>query len=136
MSTIDVKSNDIPINPPLRPDFDNTPNDERPPEEIERWWNRPYIVTDTFEDQGDSTYDEYVARMRSYGDEPSRIREQWEADKAEHRRKWFEWFPDGIRCEVRCLDGGCWDRSTTWGVFPTLEEAMECARNRTMHWGD
>lgn len=28
----------IPINPVLRDDFDVTPNDERPTDEIEQWW--------------------------------------------------------------------------------------------------
>lgn len=30
--------------------------------------------------------------------------------------------------EVRCLDGGAWDRSTNWGKFPTIEEAVGRAK--------
>jgi hypothetical protein len=29
--------------------------------------------------------------------------------------------------DVRCLDGGAWDRPTCWGMFATLEEALACA---------
>lgn len=32
-----------------------------------------------------------------------------------------------VRYDVRCLDGGAWDRPTWWGGFPTLEEALACA---------
>jgi hypothetical protein len=118
----------IPINPPLPAAFDDTPNDERSPEEIARWWAQPYIVPDTFDDQGDNSYDEYVARMKSYGDEPGRSRAEWEADKATHRQNWFVWFPSGIRYEVRRLDGGAWDRATSHGIFSTLDEALACAQ--------
>jgi hypothetical protein len=31
------------------------------------------------------------------------------------------------RFDVRCLDGGAWDRPTCWGMFATLEEATACA---------
>lgn len=32
--------------------------------------------------------------------------------------------------DVRCLDGGCWDRTTWWGAFETLEEALAYAKDR------
>lgn len=32
------------------------------------------------------------------------------------------------RYDVRCLDFGCWDRPTCWGMFGTLAEAVECCR--------
>lgn len=34
------------INPVLPEMFDQTPNDERSREEKDRWWDRPYIVSD------------------------------------------------------------------------------------------
>ncbi len=37
-------------------------------------------------------------------------------------------WPAGVRFDVRCLDGGAWDRSTVWGMFGTLSAAVECAR--------
>ena len=38
-----------------------------------------------------------------------------------------EHWPNGIRFDVRCLDGGAWDRSTNRGQFATLEEAIQRA---------
>lgn len=35
-------------------------------------------------------------------------------------------WPSETRYTVHCLDGGAWDRPTTWGWFDTLDEAMEC----------
>jgi len=30
---------------------------------------------------------------------------------------------------VLCLDGGAWDRPTTWGVFDSLDDAVNCAKS-------
>lgn len=40
---------------------------------------------------------------------------------------WLRDWPDGTRYDVRCLDGGAWDRSTVWGCFGTEVEAIVCA---------
>lgn len=32
--------------------------------------------------------------------------------------------PKFVAYAVRCLDGGAWDRSTIWGMFGTIEEAV------------
>ena len=42
--------------------------------------------------------------------------------------KFLEAWPGGVRYDVRCLDGGAWDRTTAWGWFATLDEAVECAK--------
>jgi len=34
----------------------------------------------------------------------------------------------GGRVTVRCLDGGAWDRSTWWGSFDTIAEAVAFAK--------
>jgi hypothetical protein len=39
---------EIPFNPKLPPDFDDTPNERRPPSH-QRWWHQPFIVTVTVE---------------------------------------------------------------------------------------
>ena len=39
--------------------------------------------------------------------------------------KWLDAWPSGTRYDVRCLDGGAWDRSTNWGCFSSLEEALK-----------
>lgn len=91
----------IPVNPRLPKNFDCTPNEDRPDSHM-KWWNRPYIQTYTLESFGD--VDE------------------------EFKRKWMESWPTGTRYDLRCLDGGAWDRSTWYGSFKTLEEAMEAGK--------
>ena len=41
---------------------------------------------------------------------------------------WLKHWPSGTRYDVRCLDGGAWDRPTCWGMFASLQEALECAK--------
>jgi hypothetical protein len=91
----------IPINPNLPANFEDCPNDLRPASH-RRWWYRPFIVTYTAE------------RM---GIEPG----------TDAERAWLKAWPEGTRYEVRCLDGGAWDRSTRVGAFATLAEAEACA---------
>lgn len=93
-------SNRVPINPVLPKNFSNTPNGARPASHL-RWWNRPFIQTYTTDD---------MCRT--------------DADRA----RWLKAWPSGTRYDVRCLDGGAWDRPTCWGMFNTLDEAMQCAR--------
>jgi hypothetical protein len=117
------------INPALPEDFDNTPNDERSHKETAFWWNRPFILTDTLDLK---SYDDYIARARENADPELGFiwveREEWNADQMLHKRNWLHHFPSGTRYMVRCLDGGAWDRSTNWGVFPTLDLALNCVR--------
>lgn len=105
----------IPINPKLPRDFDNTPNNRRPRSHL-RWWNRPYIETLSVED---------LERDYAQASEPDTAREYWQR---EGRAKWLAAWPSGTRYDVRCLDGGAWDRSTNRGQFATLEEALAVAR--------
>ncbi|WP_418069343.1 hypothetical protein [Ralstonia pseudosolanacearum] len=113
------------VNPTLPKLFDQTPNEDRPPAQA-KWWNLPYVVTMTVEDWDRM----YADRMDEYAEAG---RKHW----AEARPKWMEAWPSGTRYETRCLDGGAWDRSTSWGMFATLEEALACARAGSWrgHWG-
>ncbi len=100
------------INPVLPKGFDVTPNDERPASH-QKWWNRSYIVSETVE-----ALDRfYGGRTDEYADAG---RKHWE----QARPKWLATYPTGIRYEVRCLDGGAWDRSTWRGSFATLDAAL------------
>lgn len=38
------------------------------------------------------------------------------------------------RYDVRCLDGGAWDRPTCWGMFATLAEAVALAKGGKAVW--
>lgn len=78
---------DMPVDPELPPDFDNTPNEERSTEELDAWWDRPFAQT-----RADGTLD------------------------------------------VRCLDGGSWDRATFYGTAETLEAARLLARTKLAKW--
>jgi len=122
--------NGIPVNPNLPEDFDNTDNESRPVSH-QRWWHKPYILTDEW--KGES-WEQYRDRLALGGYEPDHTPEAWAELQADMKAKWFESFPSGVRYEVRCLDGGSWDRSTWWGNFATLEQALECAR-KGRSWG-
>lgn len=104
------------IDPILPRNFDSTPNEKRPDSQT-KWWGFPFIVTMTVE--------EWDAMYAKRSDEHAEAgRKHWE----EARPKWMEAWPTGTRYETRCLDGGAWDRSTSWGMFPTVEAAVECAK--------
>jgi len=117
----------VPVNPELPDDFDITPNSERPAEQIEKWWDQPFIRTVDWEDMTES-YEDYQERMKDCGGEP-KSRLEFEADKAERKEDWYQSWPSGTRYDVRCLDGGAWDRSTNWGMVASLEAALEIAIN-------
>jgi hypothetical protein len=96
----------IPINSKLPRNFSCTANEDRPASH-QKWWHVPYIQT-----------------------QESFMKNATAEDKA----KWLEAWPSGTRYDVRCLDGGAWDRPTCWGMFKTLEEAEACARTGPS-WG-
>lgn len=103
------------INPKLPEGFASTSNDWRPPSH-RKWWGLPYIETTSVEDM-DSYYAERIDEWAEEG------RKHW----AENRPGWLAAWPSGTRYEVRCLDGGAWDRPTCWGMFASLDEAIACA---------
>lgn len=100
------------INPQLPKNFDATRNEVRPPGHA-KWWHQPYIQTVTVE-----SWDAIYASRTDQHAESSR------AEWVHNRVKWMAAWPSGTRFDVRCLDGGAWDRSTNWGGFATLEEAL------------
>ena len=116
------------INPSLPELFDMTPNDQRSAAQIKKWWGRPFINRDDWADQEHHTirHQEQLRREgRDYALSPEGVAKQLD----EHRVTWYETYPAGDRYVVRCLDGGAWDRSTNWGNYSTLEEALSVAEN-------
>lgn len=104
------------VNPKLPKNFDNTPNDSRPSHH-QKFWGLPFVQTMSTDD-----WDRHYAdRTDEWADAG---RSEW-AKKG--RKNWLKVFPDGKRYEVRCLDGGAWDRCTWWGHFTNLDEAIDCA---------
>jgi len=113
----------IPIEPVMRYYFDMTPNDERPRAEINDWWDKPYITVQGFIRD---TYKEYLERMKDFETERE---EEFNERKQKELKEWFEIFKDGYRYDVRCLNGGAWDRSLNLGNFDNLEDALALAKS-------
>ncbi|WP_296186592.1 hypothetical protein [Pseudomonas sp. UBA1879] len=116
-----------PLNPVLREDFINTPNNHREPLEVEDWWGLPYIQSTTWE-QAEGQRRRVQMEHRAFGGGVigELSHEEVEAQIDAHRVSFFEQNPGGTKYTVHCLDGGAWDRPTLWGVFPTLDEAIDC----------
>lgn len=105
----------IPVNPELPKHFSSTDNEKRPASHLP-WVHVPYIETTSVE-QLDA---DYAGRTDDYAEE---ARASWNDDG---RKSWMEAWPTGTRYDVRCLDGGAWDRPTCWGMFRSIEQAIEC----------
>lgn len=86
-AAVSQPSDSLPVDPDLPAHFDNTPNEERPKAQIDKWWDKPFACS----------------------------------------------LPGG-RFEVRCLDGGAWDRSTSYGVADSLEQAQALAILKLDRW--
>ena len=95
------------VDPVLPRNFDSTANDWRP-KSHDFWWMRPYIATYS----ADQMWPDSDERCQS-------------ASWREARCAWHRAWPEGIRYDVRRLDGGAWDRSTCHGAFATLESAVD-----------
>ena len=120
----------VPINPNLRPDFDVTPNDDRDPLETSDWWGRPFICTDNWDDNAES-WEAHVERLKQYPDIEISTKKVYEEEQLASKKSWLKAYPTGVRYDVRCLDGGAWDRSTMWGMVGSLDEAMQIIKTRS-----
>lgn len=114
---------EIPINPELRSGFDCTPNYERDDREIADWWGKPYIRTDQWINE---SYSDYCTRVNLK--ERTQSEAQFLAQQKINRDQWYAAWPEGTRYDVRVLDGGAWDRSTSKGAFATLGDAIAAAK--------
>lgn len=113
------------INPELPEDFDNTPLDERD-EDMNLWWDKPYIE---IEELSFYTWEEHYYRLKELGYTDEMITKEDYLKGIEDRKKsWAENWSTGFRYNVRCLDGGAWDRSSNHGFFASFDEAMEAAK--------
>ena len=43
--------------------------------------------------------------------------------------QWLAAWPEGVRYDVYCLDGQCWDRPTSLGQCSSLDAALALASN-------
>jgi len=112
------------VNPQLPENFDSTAHEDR--DEISlSWWDKPYIVVESLKQE---SWIEHYMRLKNeyeWSDEDIGTQEDWEQYLQRERNSWFETFPAGFRYNVRCLDGGAWDRSTNHGFFDSFEEALK-----------
>ena len=117
--------NGVIINPNLPEDFDITPHDERD-EEMNWWWNKPYILINELEQE---SWEEHYYRLKSYdwSDEKIGSKENYLKNLEKQKENWYNNFPLGFRYEVRCLDGGAWDRNSSIGTFNNFDKALEVA---------
>lgn len=121
----------FPFNPRLRHGFDSADHRNRDPFELQDWLDRPYIITES--------WDETEQRIRRHRDNAQRKSNESEDDAferqlADQKDQWFASYPEGTRYQVRCLDGGAWDRSSSWGFFPSHDAAIAHARTGPEQW--
>lgn len=107
----------VPINPKMRVGFDNTEHKKRAAKEVEDWFNKPYIVTDTFPE---ISYIEYinsdVKNIKSY--------DEWLKQQAENRAIWLQKYPEGVRYSLRILDGFVSNCYTNIGFYSTFKDVI------------
>ena len=113
----------VPVDPTQRHCFDCTANEDRDSQELADWWNLPYVVSHRYH-AADASYADFCKRLEGYGTAVKETEAEYNARLEQHRRDWFEEWPSGVRYDVRCLDGGAWDRSTWRGSFGTEGEAV------------
>jgi len=118
------------INPNLRPNFDFTPNEDRDQKELMHWWGLAYIVICGWEEMAES-WEQYSERMKELENHSSfelLNKEKFEVNQEKQKEEWFKaWGEDGLRYEVRCLDGGAWDRPTEKLMTGSFDEALNVA---------
>jgi len=115
------------INPKLPYAFDITPHEERD-DEMNDWWYKPYIIIDELQQE---SWIEHYCRLKqdyNWSDEEIGSEEDYLKELERQRKLWFKKWHTGFRYEVRCLDGGAWDRSTNHGMFATFEESLNVAK--------
>ena len=127
----------IAIDPILPDDFWNTAHEDREKVELDEWWEKPFIVTQGYEEE---SYQEYFSRMKPYyddlvaryGEEKTTYKveteDEFNARIAEQKKSWYDAWTTGIRYDVYILDGGAWDRPTAKGKVSSLKEALEIAK--------
>lgn len=112
---------EILINPEVPEWMDDKDINDRSESHMEKWFGKAYIRTQGFTEDN---YTEYVERMKDCGPNYQLETEQeFNNRRKQNKEEWFTSWPDGVRYDVRCLDGGAWDRTTNKGHYKTLEEA-------------
>jgi len=120
------------INPKVPEWMDDKAIEDRSETHLNKWWCRAYIRT---EEYGEDTYIDYCERMAYtqaddyLGEYKLETEEEFDKRRKEGYEQWLKWWPEGVRYDVRILDGGAWDRTTNKGHFNNLDEAIEYAKS-------
>ncbi len=75
-------------------------------------------------------FQERLADLGVCGDKDFDIEdiELYEKRKFKEHQDWLLNWKNGVRYDVRCLDGGAWDRTTCKGMFDNLDDAIELCK--------
>jgi|AntRauTorckE5430_2_1112549.scaffolds.fasta_scaffold68182_2 hypothetical protein len=119
--------NGFQVNPVLPNFMDTKPLDKRSKSHLEKWFLTPYIVIVSFDSESYNSYRKRISNL-SFSIDMMTEKEftQWNIKR---KKVWLKAWKKGFRYDVRCLDGGCWDRTTNRGNFDTLDKALaECKK--------
>ena len=119
----------IMINPKTPKYMNNLDIEERTKSHIDKWWNLPYINTETYSHEKYKKHYKRLKEYESYPNEEIRDIENYEKEKYEDHIAWFKYWKKGIRYDVRCLNGGAWDRTLSLASFDNIEDAIEFCKN-------
>lgn len=116
------KVNGFWINPILPVWMDFKDIDERSESHLAKWFNVPFIVTDSYQTEN---YNDYTNRLSKLNiDIKIEPLEVFEKLQTENKKEWFKTWKDGTRYTVRRLDSGAHDRTTNKGSFDNLNDAL------------
>ena len=121
-----MKSKTILVNPktPIWMDLKNI--DDRSESHLKKWGNLAFIRTQGYEIE---CFLKYLKRMRKYDSSFNEDEIKYNLERKESYLNWWKNWPLGTRFDVRCLDGGAWDRTSWKGSFDNLEDAIKCAEH-------
>ncbi len=113
----------IQIDPDLPEGFHETANEDRT-DDHDCWWFVPYIETYSPERE---PYTEYVDRLKEWEGIEIETEAEYQKQEDQKQNDFIREFPEGIRYQVLCLDGGAWDRPTCKGTFSNQATALKFA---------
>lgn len=74
------------------------------------------------------TWEAYQERVAGLKLSQPETKAEFIARVRKNEDQWYSAWPTGTRYNVRCLNGGAWDRSTSLAMVGTQEEAIQIAK--------
>lgn len=119
----------IKINPKTPKYMNYLDIEKRTEKHLNKWWNVPYIETYTFSSEAYKKHFKRLTKLKSFPNEKIRDIETYEKEVFEQHVSWLKAWKHGVRYDVRILDGGAWDRTTSKGMFDNLEDAIKMCKS-------